>query len=249
MNPYETDRLLAEYLLFHYGSSEDILGLLPGPREAVGFAQRLVDELLDTVQLTPKARALDVGCAVGGSSFALSRSCESVLGVDFSSRFVSAAQELAEVGWIETQVVEQGTRSLPFTARVPEGARRERVAFAVGDAQDLPTEWADFEVVLAANLICRLPRPRDFLRQLPRLVRPGGQLLLTTPFTWMGEFTPSGEWLGGTPETGDSFGILREMLEPDFTLVAQADLPLLIREHARKFQYTVAQGSRWVRKI
>jgi len=36
--------------------------------------------------------ALDLGCAVGGSSFALARAFQSVVGVDSSAHFIKAAQ-------------------------------------------------------------------------------------------------------------------------------------------------------------
>ncbi len=67
-NPYETERILAEYLLFHYGSEEEILAGKPGPREALDFARRSVSELIDTDRLDKDASALDVGCAVGAAS-------------------------------------------------------------------------------------------------------------------------------------------------------------------------------------
>lgn len=248
MNPYETERLLAEYLLFHYGTAQDVLGGLPGPTEAVGFATRLVDLLLDTALLPASPNALDVGCAVGGSSFALARWCAQVLGVDFSARFIDAARSLGERGSLSLEVVEQGRRLRSFTARVPESIDRNRVRFSVGDAQNLPASWANFDVVLAANLLCRLPKPEDFIRRLSGLVKPGGQLLLTTPFTWMEEFTPVENWLGGTPEAGESWAVLQRLLNPDFELATRMDVPLLLREHGRKFQYTVTLGSRWIRR-
>ena len=40
---------------------------------------------------------------------------------------------------------------------------------------------------------------------------------------------------------------LREVLSPDFALVRRADLPLLIREHARKFEYIVSEATVWQR--
>lgn len=42
-----------------------------------------------------KLRALDVGCAVGRSSFEMARACHEVVGVDFSQKFVDAAVALA----------------------------------------------------------------------------------------------------------------------------------------------------------
>jgi len=134
-----------------------------------------------------------------------------------------------------------------FTARVPEGVERGRVEFLVGDATNLPPLGA-FDVVLAANLICRLPEPRKFLARVPSLVKPGGQLLLATPFSWLVEFTPREHWLGGRQDSPSSFEVLRQILEPDFELETTKNLPFLIREHSRKFQYGISLGSRWRRR-
>jgi SAM-dependent methyltransferase len=93
-NPYETERLLSEYLLFHYGRAEEILPYAGGPVEALGFARRVVTECVDVAGLPPGARGLDLGCAVGGSSFELARHCGEVVGIDFSVGFIRAADEL-----------------------------------------------------------------------------------------------------------------------------------------------------------
>lgn len=246
MNPYESPKLLAEYLLFHYGDAEAVLGGMPGPQDAVGFATRLVRELLGEVPAG--ARALDVGCAVGGSSFEMARSCESVHGLDFSGAFIEAARTLARDGELAFDKVFEGTLVERDVAIVPSEIDRSRATFEVGDACALSSELGEFDVVLAANLICRLPEPGAFLGRLPDLVRPGGQLLLTTPFTWMDDYTPRDRWVGATPETGRSFDALQSTLAPAFELQHTADIPFLIREHSRKFQYTVAFGSRWTRR-
>jgi hypothetical protein len=97
-------------------------------------------------------------------------------------------------------------------------------------------------LVHAANLICRLSEPRKLFKRLPELVVPGGTLVLTTPCTWLGEFTPPENW----PE-GRTIDWLQRELEGGFELIRTQDLPFLIREHARKFQWSVAQGSCWRR--
>lgn len=245
MNPYESDSLLREYLLLHFGNAEETFGNLPGPREAVGFAQRSVSELIDTSLLGADARALDVGCAVGGACFELARYCSSVLGIDYSRGFIDAASALAESGDIESAALVEAGRLQPFTARVPADVDRSRTRFAVGDATALDPGLADFDVVLAANLICRLPQPQKFLDRLPTLVKSGGQLLLTTPFTWLDDYTPPELWLGlERPGIED----LTDLLSPHFELKDSKDLPFVIREHARKFQYGVPLGTRWIRK-
>ena len=92
MNIYETERLLNEYLLFHYGTHDEILPWEFGPKEALGCAKRSVIDLLDTAVIPREARALDLGCAVGRSSYELARECDEVIGVDYSHRFIKAAE-------------------------------------------------------------------------------------------------------------------------------------------------------------
>jgi hypothetical protein len=40
---------------------------------------------------------------------------------------------------------------------------------------------------------------------------------------------------------------LHSHLSPHFVLELRLDMPFLIREHARKFQWSVALGTRWRR--
>ncbi len=245
-NPYESRRLVDEYLFFHYAGLEETSGGLPVPGEAWGFATRAVRELWPGDCSVDSA--LDVGCAVGASAFELARRARRVVGVDFSRAFIDAARTLQRAGRIDAQVAVEGRRMRDFAARAPDGVERSRVEFLVGDATNLPQDLGAFDVVLAANLICRLPEPRKFLDRLPELVKPGGILLLATPFSWLEEFTPAENWLGGKPETDSSFEILRRMLDSHFELETTKDLPFLIREHSRKFQYGISLGSRWRRR-
>lgn len=246
-NLYETDRLVREYLLFHYGDPGEILPWPDGPRGALGFAVRCVDDLLDVSSLPADARALDVGCAVGGSTFQLARHCREVTGIDYSGAFIAAAETIRTTGALDYEYVIEGESTARATARRPEGADTARVRFETGDAMDLREDLGAFDAVLAANLLCRLPDPRKFIARLPSLVRPGGQLLLTTPFTWLEEFTPRAAWIGGTAQVS-SADALGSLLSPHFERQAEKELPFLIREHARKYQWSVAWGSRWIRR-
>jgi 2-polyprenyl-3-methyl-5-hydroxy-6-metoxy-1,4-benzoquinol methylase len=103
-------------------------------------------------------------------------------------------------------------------------------------------------VVLAANLICRLPDPEAFLSRLTGLVKPGGQLLLTTPFTWLEDYTPRERWIGGREPHRRSEEELTRRLSGEFRLHRRRDLPFLIREHERKYQLGIALGTCWIRR-
>ena len=246
-NIYESERLVREYLLFHYGEAEEILPWAGGPGDALGFAGRCVTELLDAAALPAHPRALDIGCAVGRSSFELARHCREVIGIDYSRAFIDAAETIREQGGRDYDYVIEGDRIARGTARVPSGVDASRISFEAGDAMELRGDLGSFDVVLAANLLCRLPEPRKFLARLPSLVLAGGQLLLTTPFTWLEDYTPRDSWIGGRGDVA-SAEALTDLLSPHFELREQKDLPFLIREHVRKFQWSVAWGTRWVRK-
>lgn len=82
-------------------------------------------------------------------------------------------------------------------AHVPTDANAPQVEFRVGDACNLPSNLAPVDAVLAANLICRLPEPKKFLNALPRIVKKGGVVVLTTPFSWLEAWTKQRYWLGG----------------------------------------------------
>lgn len=66
-----------------------------------------------------------------------------------------------------------------------------------GDACDLPSNLSQFDAVLAANLVCRLPEPMKFFDRLPSLVKPGGVLVLVSPHSWLEAWTPKDKWIGG----------------------------------------------------
>ncbi len=238
MNLYETDRLLGEYLLFHFGADEEILPWESGPREALGFPVRTVAHFgQGRVE-----RALDLGCAVGRSAFEMSMSADQVIGIDFSQKFVDAAEHLARQGSFDYLRTDEIPAQSRLTAKLPEGVDGGGVSFEQGDAMNLREDLGSFDRVHAANLLCRLPEPQKLLQRLPDLVKSGGELVIATPCTWLEEFTPLDNW----PE-GGTLEWLKGKLSGDFSLERTDNEPFLIREHARKFQWSVSQISVWRR--
>ncbi|MBX7208315.1 MAG: methyltransferase domain-containing protein [Verrucomicrobiaceae bacterium] len=237
---YETRKLLDEYLLFHYGSPREVLPWEFGPHEALGFPIRTVRELIDPARAIDSA--LDLGCAVGRSSFELAAFGAEVTGIDFSVAFIEAARTLQATGSLAYRRLDEAADSTPLVAEVPAHLPRKRVHFETGDATRLRIDLGSFDVVHAANLLCRLTHPEKLLARLPALVKPCGQLLLATPCTWLEEFTPREHWPAGPTRDW-----LLARLGEHFTLDHQTDMPFLIREHARKFQWSVALGTRWIR--
>jgi len=240
VNPYESQQSLDQYLLFHYGSPEEILPYPCGPVAALDFPRRSVAENIDCT--VSRGRALDLGCAVGRASFELSRFCGEVVGIDFSGQFIAAAERLRQGEELFYRRLEEGAIATELIARMPGDANPERIRFEVGDALDLEENIKGFEVVHAANLLCRLAEPEKFFMRLPSLVASGGLLILTTPCTWLGEFTRPENW----PDES-THEWLAGWLAGDFNQLTLKDMPFLIREHARKYQWGMAQASVWQR--
>lgn len=245
---YESTRLLDEYLLFHYALPEEMfaggqLSLVPNyaaaMREGFGFPQRTVSRFSNHMV----QRGLDLGCAVGRSSFEMAKSCREVVGIDFSRSFIRHAQALQRGEEIRYTRLDEGHSVTELVARVPQDCVRESVSFEQGDAMDLRADLGDFDRVHAANVLCRLTHPLALLQRLPHLVRPGGELVLATPCSWLQEFTFPQDW----PQP-DTFTWLQQQLQGDFILLSAAHEPFLIRETARKFQWSFSLVSVWRRR-
>lgn len=255
-NPYESGQYLSEYLLFHYGRPTVVCPHGFIPKEALRFHERIREECLLPVRRSQKAslragvssrsaplltRGLDLGCGVGRLTFELALVVDEVLGVDNSKQFIAAARRMARSHTMNVRVRESGAEFRRMELSLPKPLRRSKVAFQVADAMNLGGfRDNSFNVVVAINLICRLPNPKRFLQQLHRIVAPGGQLLIGSPFSWLGGFTPSGEWLA--PER------VIDVLKPHFRLTRRRELPFVIREHRRKYQLVLSEVMTFMRK-
>ncbi len=253
---YEDPQILNEYLLLHYGTPEMQMPYTFGPRDAVAFPVRCAHWLSDAAHEygIPTGKALEVGCAVGRASFELARSYESVLGVDLSGAFIEAANTLRHQGELHYFCKDEGQLGIPINAIIDPVIDRSRVNFQQADACALPADLMDFDAVLLANLLCRLPSPKALLGRLGGplgLVKPGGLLAIFSPYSWLESFTPPEIWLGGYEQEGQpirSAAVLTAFLRAEnFELLREADVPLVIREHARKYQYIVTHAMLWRR--
>ena len=248
---YETDALLAQYCEFHYGG--EYLGVANYPKACA-------DLCLEAMGDRPKGRALDLGCATGRTSFELARAFDHVDGVDFTARFVRLALSLKEAGQVsyalptEGGLTEQRTVRLQDLGLAPHGLAdlAGKVGFHQGDACNLKPRFTGYDLIFAGNLIDRLYSPRRFLEDVHERLNPGGLLVLTSPYTWLEEFTAREEWLGGHLRHGQPVTTLRglhEVLDTHFRLVgAPRQIPFVIRETARKFQHTLAEMTVWEKR-
>jgi SAM-dependent methyltransferase len=104
---------------------------------------------------------LDVGCSQGIASILLGREGHRVTGIDREHEPIRAARERLDQE--EPQV-------------------RERVAFQIGEAGELQFENGSFDAVLLGEVLEHQLDPGKPLDEARRVLRPGGRLVITTPY-------------------------------------------------------------------
>ncbi len=245
-NIYETDELVSQYCDFQYGETH--FGV---ENFAVACAQKAIEYTKDIKQ----GSALDLGCATGRASFELAKCFDKVCGIDFSARFVQVGVELQKNNVVSYYRNGEGGLKTRHEVDLNELGLNEvsdKVEFWQGDACNLKPHFTDYDLVMATNLIDRLYEPHLFLRSVHERINAGGYLILTSPYTWLEEYTQKEFWVGGyEDENGNEVSTLdglKEMLKEHFELVATEDVPFVIRETPRKYQHTISQMSVWKKK-
>lgn len=220
---YETDFLCEQYIRFHYANHET-------------FPTTCAKVCLDVMKRLnfPESEyksALDLGCALGQTAIYLSPKFESIVGIDYSKRFIEIANERID------------------------SLQLKNVTFLHGSALELdeiPSLPKENVLVFCGNLIDRLHDPKIFLNDVSRYVKKGGVLILTSPYTWLEEFTPKENWIGGTIKNGEILSTilgLEHMLKEHFEKHSVEDVEFLIPDYPPfSHQITAAQLSVWVRK-
>jgi ubiquinone/menaquinone biosynthesis C-methylase UbiE len=123
------------------------------------FAQRFARMLLGALDARPAARVVEVGCATGALTLELSRR------FDLASRVVALDEA-------------------PFVARARpkvEAASPGRVTFEVGPAAPLSLPDASADVVVSNLAAAAFADPARAVREMERVLAPGGQAIVTTP--------------------------------------------------------------------
>ncbi|WP_300464033.1 5-histidylcysteine sulfoxide synthase [Desulfobacula sp.] len=242
---YETDSAVSQYCEAHYG---------PDYYKVDNFPATCAKLALGYLSDRPKKKALDLGCAVGRSTFELARSFDAVTGLDFSARFIRMAIQMQEKGTIHYELAEEGDIVSFHEKRLEEFGLEQfknKVEFFQADASNLKSRFTGYDLILAANLIDRLYDPVKFLTTIHMRLRMNGLLVLTSPYTWLEEFTKKENWVGGIRKAGEPYTTLdglKELLSAHFKMLDEPrDIEFVIHETRRKFQHTTAQMTMWER--
>jgi 5-histidylcysteine sulfoxide synthase/putative 4-mercaptohistidine N1-methyltranferase len=243
-NVYETDELIAQYCEFHYGSENFAVK---------NFCVNSVELLKPYIKNIKTTKALDLGCSVGRSTFELAKDFDEVIGIDFSANFINVGVKLKTYDNLIYKVKKEGEifeeKSVSLDSLDLEEIK-DKVTFMQGDACNLKDIYSGFDLIFCSNLIDRLYYPQKFLNDIPNRINNNGLLVLLSPYTWLEDYTPKENWLGGYIKDNKEVYTLDTLKEnlSQFELLETIDVPFVIKETSRKYQHTISQMSIWKKK-
>jgi ubiquinone/menaquinone biosynthesis C-methylase UbiE len=134
-------------------------------QERSSFVLKWIDEL----SLPQGSRLLDIGCGPGWVSIAFAERGFCVSSVDSAHAMIETTRR-----------------------NVSASAKDELVNVSVGDAHRLAFDDETFSVVMALGLLSYLDSPEQAIREMARVTRPGGYVVLTSanPFSLPDFFDP-----------------------------------------------------------
>jgi SAM-dependent methyltransferase len=190
----------------------------------------------------PVACAVELGCSVGRGLVELSRGAQLVVGVDLHLGALLSARRL-----LLGEPLRYARRILGrhyALAQIAAGANLgSRVAVICGDALDPPLLPQGFSRVVACNLLDSVRSPAGLLSVVDGLCAPGGELLLTSPYSWQSGVVDEGARIGGADPAADLRTILHSGgrglvagLEAAYTIEDDRDLRWELRRDARSAQ-------------
>ncbi len=239
---YEKDEIISQYCEFHYGEEHF---------NVPNFLSNVAN--ISNKYAINKGRVLDIGCSVGRASFELTKSFESVTGIDFSARFINVAQALKDNGVLRFEKKIEGDITEPKEITLENLKLKktdlEKLEFWQGDACNLKPHFKNYDLIIAINLLDRLYDPELFLRDIAKRLNKDGVFIVGSPFTWSEEYVKKEHWLGGKIQNGKkiySQDTLSKILSDEFELVdTPFEVEFVIQEHIRKYQHTFSQFSVW----
>ena len=209
---------LSIYLDAHWGDRAD-------PSD--GFA---ASALVDRLAMRPEVEAaVELGCSAGRITAELARKAEHVMAIDLQFATLRRARRLLAGEPLPYNRRMVGRHYAPVTARAADLAT-DRVRFICSDALDPPLVPAHYDRVVALNLLDSVREPATLLAVLDGLCAPGGEVILSSPYTWQSGIVDDDARLGG-PDPAPA--TIAWFANRGYTLQDQDDLPWPLRRDAR----------------
>jgi ubiquinone/menaquinone biosynthesis C-methylase UbiE len=158
------------------------MGFWPDPTDAtVSMSQaqkNFTDLMISHMGLQPGQRALDVGCGTGRPAIQLARATHThVTAISISQSQIATATGYARESGVAPRAQVQGTDDAPS------------VRFELADAMAMPFRDGTFDAAWAFESIFHMPSRLQVFREMARVVRPGGRVVVAD-FVTLRPLTP-----------------------------------------------------------
>ncbi len=201
---------LSTYTFDHYGDLDPA-----EPKDSPvlpGSVLELLERGFSHIDERVNGPAIDLGCAVGRTSFELAKSVDDlILGVDLNFAMLRTAAAILHQGRVTYPRRRVGMvfdkREFPAAL---EGS--SKVDFWACDATSLPFAEESFSLAASLNVIDCVQSPYDHLKEVGRTLQPNGCAFIAAPYDWNVSATPVEAWLGGHSQRSESRGASEDML-------------------------------------
>lgn len=193
----------------------------------VGFALR---EVVERIAALPRVeRAVELGCSVGRVVAELP--AEHVTGLDLQFGAVRRARKILDGERVAYGRRMAGRHYEPAAVQV--APKQGRWTLLCADALDPPLVPGRYDRVVALNVLDSVARPRQLLTVMNGLCRPGGELILSSPYAWQSSVMEDAERIGGADPAGAVAELVRSGLGARYEIEEEAEVSWTLRRDAR----------------
>jgi SAM-dependent methyltransferase len=148
--------------------------------------RKRADHLVSLVRRAtpPRGRVLDLGCGDGLFSFLIGRLGHEVIGIDPEEAALAQAEAQCAAAIGRTRPPDNPPAPFTPTKQMDDDAARDQPRtprFIRASAESLPLEACSIDTIAMFDVIEHLPNPVAVLREVQRVLRRGGKLVLSTP--------------------------------------------------------------------
>jgi uncharacterized protein YbaR (Trm112 family)/SAM-dependent methyltransferase len=181
--------------------------------------------------------AIELGCGMERGLAELSRSADLTVGIDVSLGSLRRARRVLGGAPLRYARRVAGRHYVPAQIAAP----AVRVELICADAQDPPLPPERFARVAALNILDVVHNPDTLLTVATGLTRPGGELLLASPYAWQSGFVGEEHRIG---DLDPAAAVVAWLRAAGFTVEEETDLEWSLRRDARS---SVAYAAHWLR--
>lgn len=239
---YETDEEVALSCEINYGKTA---------LNFKNFPHQLAEKCIELMEGRQNVNALDLNCNTGRAAFEMAEHFNQVTGLDFSARFIRAATQMKEEGFVryisknenelvnynDVQLIDLGIKN------------KNNISFSQADANNLKPIYKAYDLILAVNLIEELYAPDLFLKTIHERLNANGILVLGSTYNWEKNKIDKEHWPGGFKQDGEpltSLESIKDLLSDHFELYgAPYEVVLVKPKNFREYEIEVSEITVW----